>query len=67
MVASPKRTLGLHAERTSARLAHRVAVGSHRAELGLITRLQAPGGKAMPAADYFRGHPIQIQSEGKTD
>lgn len=26
----------------------------------LITRLQAPGGKAMPAADYFRGHPIDI-------
>ena len=24
----------------------------------LITRLQAPAGKAMPAADYFRGHPI---------
>ena len=28
----------------------------------LITRLQAPGGKAMPAADYFRGHPIQMQN-----
>ena len=28
-----------------------------------ITRLQAPGGKAMPAADYFRGHPIQINNE----
>ena len=26
----------------------------------LVTRLQAPGGKAMPAADYFRGHPIEI-------
>lgn len=26
----------------------------------LITKLQAPGGKAMSAADYFRGHPIQI-------
>ena len=26
----------------------------------LITRLQAPGGKAMPAADYFRGHPIAL-------
>lgn len=26
----------------------------------LITKLQAPGGKAMAAADYFRGHPIQI-------
>ena len=26
----------------------------------LITRLQAPGGKAMPAADYFRGHPIRF-------
>ena len=28
----------------------------------LITRLQAPGGKSMPAADYFRGHPIQMQN-----
>ena len=28
----------------------------------LITRLQAPGGKAMAAADYFRGHPIQIDN-----
>ena len=28
----------------------------------LITRLQAPGGKAMAAADYFRGHPIQIEN-----
>ena len=28
----------------------------------LITRLQAPGGKAMPAADYFRGHPIQMNN-----
>ena len=28
----------------------------------LIPRLQAPGGKAMPAADYFRGHPIQIEN-----
>ena len=27
----------------------------------LITRLQAPGGKAMPAADYFRGHPLKMQ------
>ncbi len=26
----------------------------------LITKLQAPGGKAMSAADYFRGHPIQL-------
>ena len=26
----------------------------------LITKLQAPGGKAMAAADYFRGHPIQL-------
>ena len=26
----------------------------------LITKLQAPGGKAMSAADYFRGHPIDI-------
>ncbi len=29
----------------------------------LITRLQAPGGKAMPAADYFRGHPIQMNNK----
>jgi len=29
-------------------------------EAVLITKLQAPGGKAMSAADYFRGHPIQI-------
>lgn len=29
----------------------------------LITKLQAPGGKAMSAADYFRGHPIQIQNK----
>ena len=29
----------------------------------LITRLQAPGGKAMPAADYFRGHPIRVGNE----
>lgn len=29
----------------------------------LITRLQAPGGKAMAAADYFRGHPIEIKKE----
>ena len=29
----------------------------------LITRLQAPGGKAMPAADYFRGHPIRMNNE----
>lgn len=28
----------------------------------LITRLQAPGGKAMAAADYFRGHPIQMKN-----
>ncbi|MBR6376166.1 MAG: methionyl-tRNA formyltransferase [Oscillospiraceae bacterium] len=28
----------------------------------LITRLQAPGGKAMAAVDYFRGHPIQIEN-----
>ena len=26
----------------------------------LVTRLQAPGGRVMPAADYFRGHPIEI-------
>ncbi len=28
----------------------------------LITRLQAPGGKAMAAADYFRGHPLQMKN-----
>lgn len=27
----------------------------------LITRLQAQGGKVMPAADYFRGHPITVR------
>ena len=26
----------------------------------LITRLQAQGGKVMPAADYFHGHPITV-------
>ena len=26
----------------------------------LITKLQAPGGKVLPAADYFRGHPIKL-------
>ena len=26
----------------------------------LITRLQAQGGKVMPAPDYFRGHPIDL-------
>lgn len=26
----------------------------------LITRLQAEGGKQMPAPDYFRGHPIKL-------
>ena len=25
-----------------------------------ITRLQAQGGKQMPAADYFRGHPLEL-------
>ncbi|MBO4419474.1 MAG: methionyl-tRNA formyltransferase [Oscillospiraceae bacterium] len=29
----------------------------------LITKLQAPGGKAMAAPDYFRGHPIQTKNE----
>ena len=29
----------------------------------LITKLQAAGGKAMAAADYFRGHPIQMNHE----
>ena len=33
----------------------------------LITKLQAPGGKAMPAADYFRGHPIDIQGIGNRE
>lgn len=27
----------------------------------VITRLQAEGGKQMPACDYFRGHPITIE------
>ena len=26
-----------------------------------ITQLQAEGGKRMAAADYFRGHPIEIE------
>jgi len=29
-------------------------------KVGLITQLQAEGGKRMSAADYFRGHPIEI-------
>ena len=29
-------------------------------KVALITQLQAEGGKRMAAADYFRGHPIQI-------
>ena len=29
-------------------------------QIGLITQLQAQGGKRMSAADYFRGHPIEI-------
>ncbi len=29
-------------------------------QVGLITQLQAQGGKRMAAADYFRGHPIEI-------
>ena len=28
--------------------------------VGVITQLQAEGGKRMAAADYFRGHPIEI-------
>lgn len=27
----------------------------------LITQMQAEGGKRMPAADYFRGHPIKLE------
>ena len=27
----------------------------------MITRLQAPGGKRMAAADYLRGHPIEVK------
>ena len=30
-------------------------------KVGLITQLQAEGGKRMSAADYFRGHPIDIK------
>ena len=29
-------------------------------EIVTVTRLQAEGGKQMAAADYFRGHPIEI-------
>jgi len=29
-------------------------------KVGMITQLQAEGGKRMAAVDYFRGHPIQI-------
>lgn len=29
-------------------------------QVGCITQLQAEGGKRMPAADYFRGHPIDF-------
>lgn len=36
-----------------------VACGDGKA--ALITLLQAEGGKRMTAADYFRGHPIQIE------
>lgn len=35
-----------------------VACGDGR--VGLITQLQAEGGKRMAVADYFRGHPIEI-------
>ena len=35
-----------------------IACGDGR--VGLITQLQAEGGKRMAAADYFRGHPIEI-------
>lgn len=35
-----------------------VACGDGR--VGVITQLQAEGGKRMAAADYFRGHPISI-------
>lgn len=31
-------------------------------KVGCITQLQAEGGKRMAAADYFRGHPITIES-----
>lgn len=31
-------------------------------QVALITQLQAEGGKRMAAADYFRGHPIQINA-----
>lgn len=29
-------------------------------EVAIVTQLQAEGGKRMSAADYFRGHPIQL-------
>ena len=35
-------------------------VNSGITKVGLITQLQAEGGKRMAAADYFRGHPIEI-------
>ncbi len=35
-----------------------IACGDGR--IALITQLQAQGGKRMAAADYFRGHPIEI-------
>ena len=31
-------------------------------KVALITQLQAEGGKRMAAADYFRGHPIEIET-----
>ena len=36
-----------------------IACGDGKA--GRITQLQAEGGKRMAAADYFRGHPIEIE------
>ncbi len=37
-----------------------IEVACGNGETILITRLQAPGGKQMSAADYLRGHPIDI-------
>ena len=43
-----------------------LALGKHGLDVACgdgvvrITRLQAPGGKQMAAADYFRGHPVEL-------
>lgn len=37
-----------------------IEIACGNGETLLITRLQAPGGKQMPASDYLRGHPISL-------